>query len=555
VIFRFQAANSSPILYSGSRLWSDCVNKRRVIIGGVLAVAIITTAIIVWVKSRPNQTPGGPSAGGVTVVTAAGQDPVSLDPAKLADTESSPFVSAVFAPLALVNPAGELVYVLAESVEMSADAMQATVVLRANAKFSDRSPVTAADVRWSLERVFRMHPQRYVLERVAGIKDATSATVHAAGFQIVNDRTLVVRFDRPDPEWPRLIATTFAGIVKSGSDEGPKLPLDRGLIGAGPFKLKDVEPGHKYLFERNPGFPLDHGLASLEIRILANEQEMARQAESGGLNLLRVRGNLVREIAVRQGASLQLRPGFRKKRLERLAGQDLLFLRINWQDAAFKDVPPERRRAWADALGASIDRAALAEKLYLSTAVPASTVVPSSGAAISPPAGGSGGPITTGTKIELVTGAVGELRQVSDLVASNLRSGALTMQVDVRLLPIGDLIQRLFAPNYQVALLWLESNLSPPGLSWGTFFTPGGISALAEPLPQTPAMLDAARSTADPAKRQLLLAGLLDDINRTQTALVPLVRREAVYLVGDELSGPGADFNGIQQFSLLGAKR
>jgi ABC-type transport system substrate-binding protein len=362
-----------------------------------------------------------------------------------------------------------------------------------------------------------------------------------------------VRFDRPDPEFPRLIATAFCGIVKAGSDLKPKQPLDGHLVGAGPFALDQAEPGFRYRFSANKGFQRGNRLGSLEIKILDNEQEVIRQAQAGAINLLRLRGNQLREVAVRDGSTLRTRPNFGGSRLERFPGRDLVYLRVNWQAEGLRDIPVKERREWLKAIKARINTKKLVESLYVSAASVAATPVESLALPPAAPPTDNSSAAIAGRNFELVTATVGELRQVSDAVASDLRQAGLT--VDVRPLPIGDFVQRLFGGKYQVALLWLESNISPSQLSWVTFFSADNpISALAQPLPEVAERLDAARSAADEATRRAELARLLDEINARQDAIIPLVHREAMYLVGNEIGNPGVDANGILQFSLVEAR-
>ena len=117
--------------------------------------------------------------------------------------------------------------------------------LRKNAKFHDGSPVTAADVVHSFNRI-RTDPQSKQKQNIAPIASATA----------VDDHT--VKFTTKEPTAPlteylfdRFIVTSKAVYDKYGADVADrKYP-----IGSGPYKFKELIPGERFVITKNLDYP------------------------------------------------------------------------------------------------------------------------------------------------------------------------------------------------------------------------------------------------------------------------------------------------------------
>lgn len=129
-------------------------------------------------------------------------DPTSLDPHQIGDVTSSIVVGEIFGGLVTLSLDYQPVLDLAESCIVSADGTVYTFVLRENAQFHDGKPVTAHDVKWSIERAadpdtLSTNAQNYlgdiigVNEKLEGAADAVS------GVRVVDDRTIEFTIDAP----------------------------------------------------------------------------------------------------------------------------------------------------------------------------------------------------------------------------------------------------------------------------------------------------------------------------------------------------------------------
>ncbi len=138
----------------------------------------------------------------------------------------------VYAGLMGLSGSGDLIPVLAESYEMSADGKTYTFILHKNATFSDGTPVTAEDVVFTVGKA-----------QNAALKSPKYADWAGVGAKAIDQRT--VRFTLTKPYAPFLGLTTL-GILPSrlwkniSNEEFPFSTLETNPIGAGPFKVANV---------------------------------------------------------------------------------------------------------------------------------------------------------------------------------------------------------------------------------------------------------------------------------------------------------------------------
>ena len=149
---------------------------------------------------------------------------------------------------------------LADSFQPRSGATEWEFVLRPNLKFSDGSPLTAADVKWSWERALRKAtpPSRAhsILGNIVGAnKVADGTSIELEGISLVDDQTLIVTLNAPASDFPTLLADPIASILKRNNanqwdnlwsnhetDPSTILAPSKGLpaalpVGTGPFKL------------------------------------------------------------------------------------------------------------------------------------------------------------------------------------------------------------------------------------------------------------------------------------------------------------------------------
>ena len=187
--------------------------------------------------------PGGAAQGAIRL--GVPEQPASLNPfdPKSRTAAGGAILGQVLPQLFRVDPAGRAVGWLADdaSVRAAPDQSSATFALRAGAQWSDGTPITAGDLRFTLDtiRSAAWPGPRAGYDRLSGIDGDGSA--------------VTFRFDGPFPGWRRL----FSGadfVLPAHRLTGKDLPTEWKAgpdLAGGPFRLGPVTPGLSVLLERN----------------------------------------------------------------------------------------------------------------------------------------------------------------------------------------------------------------------------------------------------------------------------------------------------------------
>ncbi len=129
---------------------------------------------------------------------------------------------------------------LAERWELSADNRSVTLFLRKDAVFHDGRPVTAEDVKFSLESIRDNHPFTSMY-----------GPLHAV--TIPDKHTAVVRLAEPHPALLLAMSTSLTPIIPAHVFAGSDLkvhPRNASPVGSGPFKLVEFKAGEHIVMER-----------------------------------------------------------------------------------------------------------------------------------------------------------------------------------------------------------------------------------------------------------------------------------------------------------------
>ena len=199
-----------------------------------------------------------PPQGGTLVRLFA--DPPTLDPHLMGDVTSSVIGGEVFGGLVTLSLDYQPVLDLAETCSISEDGLVYTFVLRENAKFHDGKPVTARDVKWSIERAADpdtlSHTAETYLGDIVGVVDKLEGNAtEISGLRVVDDRTIEFTIDAPKSYFLAKLTYPTAYIVdqEQVNDDGTWLEQPNGT---GPFKLATYEIGELIVLERNENYHL-----------------------------------------------------------------------------------------------------------------------------------------------------------------------------------------------------------------------------------------------------------------------------------------------------------
>jgi peptide/nickel transport system substrate-binding protein len=141
---------------------------------------------------------------------------------------------------------------LAESYTVSPDGLKITFKLRSDAKFQDGSPVTAEDVKWSLDRT--------VTAKILGKAQLlTGSLTDASQFKVIDPLTFEVTLPQPDKLALPNLATVYPIIINSklakahATEEDPwaQAWLKENTAGSGAYIVETFKPGEQVILKRN----------------------------------------------------------------------------------------------------------------------------------------------------------------------------------------------------------------------------------------------------------------------------------------------------------------
>ncbi len=175
-----------------------------------------------------------------------GAEPQTLDPHKSEGVPASNILRDLFEGLTIAAPNGDLMPGAAEAWEISADGLVYTFKLRAEARWSNGDPVTAADFAYGLRRsVDPKTLSRYtaILKPIANAEAIANGAlpVSALGVQAVDAHTLEIRLASPAPYFLGLLnhSATYPVHRPSAEQHGDRYARPGNLVGNGAYRLAE----------------------------------------------------------------------------------------------------------------------------------------------------------------------------------------------------------------------------------------------------------------------------------------------------------------------------
>ncbi len=224
-------------------------------------------------------------------------EPHTLDPQRAVGPDEIAVVRQLYEPLLRFDTELRPQPALAESVQSNADNTVWTFTLRADARWSDGQPVTAAQVRDGWLRMMTREIPDELSRPFQVVKNARFFRVNlivnpaAVGIQALDDRTLQITTDNPAPYLPMIAALPGAvpyradapsprGERAAGTTE---LPLH---VGNGPFRLTGWHQGEVLRLDPNPHYWGGPPAVALELHLpysasLANGEDALTRFRAG----------------------------------------------------------------------------------------------------------------------------------------------------------------------------------------------------------------------------------------------------------------------------------
>jgi peptide/nickel transport system substrate-binding protein len=217
-------------------------------------------------------------------------DLTTLDPQRGYCDTCQILYTALYERLVTIDPADTSTVLpgLAETWEANADNTEFTFHLDTDAVFSDGSPVEAADVKWSFERLVNLQGSASFL--LAGL----------AGIETPDAETVVVSFENPNSAFLAIVAAPYLGIVNSevAEENGASAAEDAATTddaegwflansaGSGPYTLTDYTSGESVELAANEEYWGDEPqFTSVEMKEVTDSSSQLQQLQQGDVDI------------------------------------------------------------------------------------------------------------------------------------------------------------------------------------------------------------------------------------------------------------------------------
>ncbi|MFE1381239.1 ABC transporter substrate-binding protein [Streptomyces sp. NPDC058740] len=232
--------------------------------------------------------------------------------------------------------------------------------LRDGLTFADGTPITAEDVKFSIERVLAIKSDNGTAALLANID-----TVETKG-----DREVVFHLKTPDATFPYKISTPVAGILSKDKYDGKQLRAGFDVDGSGPYTMKVERDGDKvtkFVFTKNAKYKGDITLRNdrVELRPFDDADSMDAALERKDIDMM------ARSMSQPQIKQLTEKPQDGIE-LTEVPGLEIRYLAFNTKAPSVED------KAVRQAMASVVDRGALVNDVYGPTAQPLYSLIPSS---------------------------------------------------------------------------------------------------------------------------------------------------------------------------------
>lgn len=296
-------------------------------------------------------------------------EPQTLDQAQTSINIEAFILKDLYEGLTIYDASGKVVPGTAESWTVSDDGTVYTFKLRADAKWSDGTPVTAEDFAFSFKRVEDPATAAKYANILYPIKNAEKinkgeAKIDELGVKVVDDKTLEITLERPTPFFLELLTHQTALPVSKASVEknGTEFVKPGVMVSNGAYTLQAHVPNDSLTVVKNPNFwdaantkidkvvfyPIDDQAANVR-RFEAKEMDIAYNFSSDQIERLRKS----------YGDQVRVAPWLAT-----------YYYTFDTREAPYNDVRVRR------ALSMAVDRDFLAKEIYNGSQLPSYSIVP-----------------------------------------------------------------------------------------------------------------------------------------------------------------------------------
>src|SRR5947209_13500154 len=191
-------------------------------------------------------------------------DIATFDPGLSTDVYSINAINLVFTGLVQPDDNGNIVGYLAQSWDTSADHLTYTFHLRPNLKFSDGTPLTSADVAYSIDRALQPATKsgtgpyylRYIKDSDK-LNTGSIKTIIGDSIMTPDANTVIITANKPIPFFLKALSYPCSYVLEKSLVEKYGTSFTDHLTaggGDGPFKVAEYTHSKRIVFVPNPNY-------------------------------------------------------------------------------------------------------------------------------------------------------------------------------------------------------------------------------------------------------------------------------------------------------------
>jgi peptide/nickel transport system substrate-binding protein len=233
-----------------------------------------------------------------------------------------------------------------------------TCKMKPGLKFSNGDPLTAKDVEFSVNRVVK----------IADPNGPASLLANMVSVAAPDDATVVFTLKNPnDQTWPFILGTSAGPIVDSKKFPADKLLDDAAVVGSGPYAIASYNKNQLVSFKANPNYggANEPKTSTIVLKYYTASEHLKLDVQSGAIDIAWRSLTPTDVDSLKSASGVKVLTG---------AGGELRYMVFN-----FKTMPGKtdaQKLAIRQAMAYSVDRSALAEKVYKGTFQPAYSMIP-----------------------------------------------------------------------------------------------------------------------------------------------------------------------------------
>jgi peptide/nickel transport system substrate-binding protein len=246
----------------------------------------------------------------------------------------------------------------AEKCEFS-DPKTYTCTLKKDLEFSDGSPLTAEDVKFTFDRMLKIADPNGPSSIFADQLEST---------EVQDPQTVVFHLKFPDATWPFRLTTGAASLVPDEVYPADKLQEmgNDTIVGSGAYKITKYDPSQQIVLEPNENYTGDKKLANgkVLVQIYKDEASLKSAVESGEVQVA------YRSLAPTLLKDLETNGADKGVKVVKGEGTGIQYLVFNNKKGPFA------KKEVRQAVSALLDRQTIATQVYNDTVSPLYTMVP-----------------------------------------------------------------------------------------------------------------------------------------------------------------------------------